>query len=61
MKSYPSDDPEIVANDKVNLHKTNLHLCGYDGWHWPQICKKEKKKGYMDNKLMPCIESRAIS
>jgi hypothetical protein len=28
-----------------HLHKKTCILCSYDGWLWPQICKKEK--GYL--------------
>lgn len=43
--SYPSDDSEIVADDKSTpAHQSNLNIMlGNDGWLRPQICAKRKK------------------
>jgi hypothetical protein len=54
---YPSDDHEIVADNRLTPAQEKLADCVVMMGLWPQICKTGK--GYIVNKL-PCID-RAIT
>jgi hypothetical protein len=43
----------------LNSTRKTCILCGYDGWLWPQICKKRKRLAYILQNKLPCID-RAI-